>query len=276
MVGLFVVAAGVMLVAVPPSLVLGRPAAYAGGRAGRHLTGPSSREAPIQMAAKRPSRGSPSEPTVTEPVVGADPRAANPSRRGDAAPRLGRARRPDGRGGRRRQDPRDDRRRGAQAPPRAAPPAGRERLGRPVRAVARAGRAGRGRPRAPPARRRGRPRGQPAGEDRDHRRHRPHRPVLSRLRRRARRRPSWTSSWARASCSRPTIRRGSRARRTTCAPASSRSCATGPDHLLWALADDVVDGYFPFADRLGDAIDEIQDEVVREREARDARARSSS
>lgn len=37
----------------------------------------------------------------------------------------------------------------------------------------------------------------------------------------------------------------------------------GPDHLLWALADDIVDGYFPFADRLGDAIDEIQDEVVR-------------
>lgn len=37
----------------------------------------------------------------------------------------------------------------------------------------------------------------------------------------------------------------------------------GPDHLLWALADDIVDGYFPFADRLGDAIDEVQDEVVR-------------
>ena len=39
--------------------------------------------------------------------------------------------------------------------------------------------------------------------------------------------------------------------------------ARGPDHLLWALADDVVDGYFPFADRLGFAIDDIQDEVVR-------------
>jgi magnesium transporter len=36
----------------------------------------------------------------------------------------------------------------------------------------------------------------------------------------------------------------------------------GPDHLLWALADSVVDAYFPFADRLGDAIDEVQDEVV--------------
>jgi magnesium transporter len=37
----------------------------------------------------------------------------------------------------------------------------------------------------------------------------------------------------------------------------------GPDHLLWAIADDLIDGYFPFADRIGDAIDEIQDEVIR-------------
>jgi Mg2+ and Co2+ transporters len=37
----------------------------------------------------------------------------------------------------------------------------------------------------------------------------------------------------------------------------------GPDHLLWAIADDLVDGYFPFADHLGDAIDEIQDDVIR-------------
>ncbi len=36
----------------------------------------------------------------------------------------------------------------------------------------------------------------------------------------------------------------------------------GPDHLLWALADSVVDGYFPFADRLGDAIDAVQDDVI--------------
>jgi magnesium transporter len=40
--------------------------------------------------------------------------------------------------------------------------------------------------------------------------------------------------------------------------------AKGPDHLLWAISDDVVDGYFPFADRLGDAIDEVQDDVVRQ------------
>ena len=36
----------------------------------------------------------------------------------------------------------------------------------------------------------------------------------------------------------------------------------GPDHLLWSICDDVVDNYFPFADRLGDAIDVVQDEVV--------------
>jgi magnesium transporter len=36
----------------------------------------------------------------------------------------------------------------------------------------------------------------------------------------------------------------------------------GADHLLWALADSIVDGYFPFADRLGDAIDAVQDDVI--------------
>ena len=39
--------------------------------------------------------------------------------------------------------------------------------------------------------------------------------------------------------------------------------AHGPDHLLWAIADDLVDGYFPFADQIGDAIDDIQDQVIR-------------
>jgi magnesium transporter len=33
----------------------------------------------------------------------------------------------------------------------------------------------------------------------------------------------------------------------------------GPDHLLWALADSIVDGYFPVFDRLGDEIDDVQD-----------------
>jgi magnesium transporter len=38
--------------------------------------------------------------------------------------------------------------------------------------------------------------------------------------------------------------------------------AEGPDHLLWALSDDIVDGYFPFADALGDDIDAVQDAVI--------------
>jgi magnesium transporter len=36
----------------------------------------------------------------------------------------------------------------------------------------------------------------------------------------------------------------------------------GPDHLLWALCDDLVDGYFPLMDKLGDEIDLIQDAVM--------------
>jgi magnesium transporter len=40
--------------------------------------------------------------------------------------------------------------------------------------------------------------------------------------------------------------------------------AHGPDHMLWAIGDDIVDGYFPYADRLGDAIDAVQDAVIRQ------------
>jgi magnesium transporter len=36
----------------------------------------------------------------------------------------------------------------------------------------------------------------------------------------------------------------------------------GPDHLLWAISDDIVDGYFPFADALGDEIDQVQDAIL--------------
>jgi len=36
----------------------------------------------------------------------------------------------------------------------------------------------------------------------------------------------------------------------------------GPDHMLWAIGDDIVDGYFPYADQLGDAIDAVQDAVI--------------
>ena len=38
--------------------------------------------------------------------------------------------------------------------------------------------------------------------------------------------------------------------------------AHGPDHLLWAVSDDIVDGYFPFVDDLGEAIDSIQDAII--------------
>jgi magnesium transporter len=38
--------------------------------------------------------------------------------------------------------------------------------------------------------------------------------------------------------------------------------ARGPDHLLWALVDQVVDGYFPFIDRLADEIEGLEDRVV--------------
>jgi magnesium transporter len=36
----------------------------------------------------------------------------------------------------------------------------------------------------------------------------------------------------------------------------------GPDHLLWALSDDVIDNYFPILDLLGDEIDALEDQVV--------------
>ena len=36
----------------------------------------------------------------------------------------------------------------------------------------------------------------------------------------------------------------------------------GLDHLLWALADDVIDNYFPILDQLGDEIDALEDRVV--------------
>ena len=36
----------------------------------------------------------------------------------------------------------------------------------------------------------------------------------------------------------------------------------GPDHLVWAICDDLVDGYFPLMDKLGDEIDLLQDAVI--------------
>jgi magnesium transporter len=37
---------------------------------------------------------------------------------------------------------------------------------------------------------------------------------------------------------------------------------SGGDHVLWAIVDAIVDGYFPFADKLEDLIDALQDDVV--------------
>ena len=39
--------------------------------------------------------------------------------------------------------------------------------------------------------------------------------------------------------------------------------AGGPDYVLWALADWIVDGYFPVFDKLGDEIDDLQADVMR-------------
>ncbi|CAN5736439.1 magnesium/cobalt transporter CorA [soil metagenome] len=36
----------------------------------------------------------------------------------------------------------------------------------------------------------------------------------------------------------------------------------GTDHLLWAVVDPIVDGYFPVFDRIGDEIDQLQDDVL--------------
>ena len=36
----------------------------------------------------------------------------------------------------------------------------------------------------------------------------------------------------------------------------------GLDYLAWALADDIIDNYFPILDRLGDEIDDLEDRVV--------------
>ncbi len=36
----------------------------------------------------------------------------------------------------------------------------------------------------------------------------------------------------------------------------------GPDYLLWAIVDGLVDGYFPVFDRLGDEIDDLQADVI--------------
>lgn len=41
-----------------------------------------------------------------------------------------------------------------------------------------------------------------------------------------------------------------------------KALAKGPDYLMYAIADTIVDGYFPVLDKLGDDIDELQDRVM--------------
>jgi magnesium transporter len=41
-----------------------------------------------------------------------------------------------------------------------------------------------------------------------------------------------------------------------------RALEKGPDYLLYALSDTIVDGYFPVLDRIGDDIDGLQDTVM--------------
>ncbi|HUQ79233.1 MAG TPA: magnesium transporter CorA family protein [Patescibacteria group bacterium] len=41
-----------------------------------------------------------------------------------------------------------------------------------------------------------------------------------------------------------------------------RALKKGPDYLLYAIADTIVDGYFPVLDKLGDDIDALQDRVI--------------
>jgi len=36
----------------------------------------------------------------------------------------------------------------------------------------------------------------------------------------------------------------------------------GPDYLLWAFLDGIVDGYYPVFDRIGDEIDDLEDRIV--------------
>jgi magnesium transporter len=42
----------------------------------------------------------------------------------------------------------------------------------------------------------------------------------------------------------------------------AESLGKGTDHLLWTLADEVIDSYFPILDLLGDELDGLEDQVV--------------
>ena len=230
MVGLFVVAAVVTVAAVLPALALG-------GTTGRR----TARADPTALAGGPAYAGRRWQPRPRRHPLIAPP-AGPVSRSPAGAPRWSRTDRAPSRviamvGG-------QERGMGGRARP---SPSSRSCCARPDATVwvdlggpsAGAGRAGRRAPGAPPADRRGHPRGQPAREGRADRGRRPHRAVRARIRRRRSSSPRSTSCSARGSCSPRTIGRGIRARRTTCAAGVGPVLSQGPDHLLWAICDDV-------------------------------------
>ena len=56
---------------------------------------------------------------------------------------------------------------------------------------------------------------------------------------------------------------GTRSRCTRCGATRRVSCRRGPDYLLYAIIDGIVDGYFPVLDAIEDEIDALQDDVIR-------------
>ena len=192
MVGLFVVAAAVTAVAIPPGLLLGGRRASQPGMLRRDGDGPT--DAPGGPDTRRTRRGWPRRQRTR-------PRPLTRSRSGRPAGHSG----PPGAS---TDEPgtvrivwmEGDAAGRPRARPRSmdCPSSSRRRLRPPGwtssrRRAAQAKEVG-DRARAPPAHRRGRPRGQPASQDRVHRRRRPHRPLPPDLRRsghrvRARHRP---------------------------------------------------------------------------------------
>ena len=169
MVGLFVVAAGVTAVAIPPALALGGPraeaGAYAGRRIGRERRDRQDRRRRTRRRWPRPHRTRP-RPLTRSPDI---PLGVRVQRQGATGPagQPGTIRVVALKGGELHELE------GADALaklPELVAEARLRGLGRSRRPDAEPGPAGRRGPRAPPADHRGRARGQPAGQDRDDRR----------------------------------------------------------------------------------------------------------
>ena len=97
--------------------------------------------------------------------------------------------------------------------------------------------------------------------------------VLDRVR--GRRSPSsrWTSCWASGSLLTVHEPRLGPVHAAAAPRRRRRRCSSaGPDFLLYAITDGIVDGYFPVLDAIEDEIDELQDDVIREADDVDAGA----